>query len=162
MYCRATNLLSDHLKYSHLQIHSALLILTESIIPHLTVLGRRYLTGKLKRKPVSCNLETGFPFNGNWMSVACWTRWQQHVLHEGFPNLLECIWKLPSSRTVLLLVFKEKTGSLENFIKQITAALLFFPGKHRETHKQDFWSLAGVPNFSLNSDFNRKIFICIL
>lgn len=79
------------------------------------------------------------------MYVACWTRWQEDVLHEGFPNHLECTWKLPSSRTVLPPVFKEKIvrRSGMSFIKQVTAApflllvgfFSFSPSEHGKTHK---------------------------
>lgn len=79
------------------------------------------------------------------MYVACWTRWQEHVLHEGFPNHLECTWKLPSLRIVLLPVFKEKIVRLSgmSFIKQVTAAPFFVvgfffsfsPSEHGKTRK---------------------------
>lgn len=79
----------------------------------LTVLGRRHLIGKLKRKTVTYNSETGFPFIEDWMYMASWTRWQQSIFGEGFPSRLECTWKRLTWRMILLLLFKEKTGSVE-------------------------------------------------
>lgn len=47
------------------------------------------------------------------MYMAWGTRWQQHLLRDGFPNFSKCTWKLPSLGMALLFLFKENhLGSL--------------------------------------------------